>query len=94
MAISLFFAILFNLIKLQARTNVFVTDCYIGKSLQDKLDKIEKDLRSRVNELKSNKLPTNEEFEFVLNDIQKTDNFADCQKDFDLVKLQRLKVCK
>ena len=73
---------------------MFVTDCYIEKSLQDKLDKIEKDLRSRVNELKSNKLPTNEEFEFALNDIQKTDNFADCQKDFDLVKLQRLKVCK
>ena len=73
---------------------MFVTDCYIEKSLQDKLDKIEKDLRSRVNELKSNKLPTNEEFEFVLIDIQKTDNFVDCQKDFDLVKLQRLKVCK
>ena len=79
---------------LQARTNVLVTDCYIEKSLQQKLDKIEKDLQKRVNELKSSKIPSEEEFKTALNDIRKSDDFEDCNKEFDLVKLQRLKTFK
>ena len=75
---------------LQARTNVFVTDCYIEKSLQQKLDKLENDLRKRANELKSSKILSEEEFKTALNDIQKSDDFEDCNKEFDLVKIQRL----
>ena len=69
--------------------NVFVTDCYIEKSLQQKLDKLEKDLRKRLNELKTSKTPTEEEVQSALNDVKKTDDFEDCHKEFDLVKLQR-----
>ena len=79
---------------LQARTNVFVTDSYIEKSLQQKLDKLEKDLRKRVNELKSSIIPSDVEFKTALNDIEKSDDFKYCQKEFDLVKLQRLKTFK
>ena len=73
---------------------MFVTDCYIEESLQQKLDKLENDLRKRVNELKSSKIPSDEEFKSALNDIQKTVDFEDCNKEFDLVKLQRLKTFK
>ena len=79
---------------LQARTNVLVTDCYIEKRLQQKLDKLEKDLRKRVNELKSCKIPSDDEFKSALNEIEKSDDFEDCQKEFDLVQLQRLKTFK
>ena len=73
---------------------MFVTDCYIEESLQQKLDKLKKDLRKRVNELRSSKIPSDEEFKSGLDEIQKTDDFEDCQKEFDLVKLQRLKTFK
>ena len=79
---------------LQARANIFVTDCYIEKRLKQKLDKLENDLRKRVNELKSSIILSDDEFKSALNDIQKTDDFEDCQKEFDLVKLQRLKTFK
>ena len=58
------------------------------------MDKLEKDLRKRVNELKSSMIPSGEEFKAALIDIQKSDDFEDCQKEFDLVKLQRLKTFK
>ena len=73
---------------------MFVTDCYIEKSLQQKLDKLETDLRKRVNELKTSKTPSEEEVQSALNEIQKTDDFENCNKEFDLVKLQRLKPFK
>ena len=74
--------------------NVFVTDCCIEKSLQEKLNKLEKNLRKRVNELKSTKIPSDVEFKSALNDIQKSDDFEDCNKEFDLDNLQRLKKFK
>ena len=81
-------------LNLQARTNVLVTDCYIEKNLQQKLDKLENDLRKRVDELKSSKIPSDVEFKSALNEIQQTDEFEDCNKEFDLVKLQRLNTFK
>lgn len=73
----------------QARENVFVND--FEGPVKQKLDKLEQDLRRKVNELKTSKTPTNEEFQSALNDIQNTTDFLHCQNEFDVVKLQRLK---